>query len=643
MRNLKFAVPVGHQRVQVVDEAGSLFEGQLLPVGGDVGHHGGHRVLVELAGFLARLGGVGARHFHLFQPAAVKVQAIVLVSGQQFAAQFRGGRLVQQRQHVAQLVEVVGRLLREYALIFQYFAGQGFQRAQARPHRRIRLDVSAGILGRFPARAHLGHRLFGVEQGVVPQFGPRAQGGQQLLAGPGGGAHERRVARVARVRLRQAGQHVNPAVVHRAVPVGGLEGFETRPHLLQLGRVILVARLPGIPEDIQRRVAAQPGQQVEPARQRAGLCGRADLAVNEALKGGPVEREALAHQAEPLGLALTHVFAFTRLGDDKHAVDLRHRQRGEGRLKALQGSGVGKGPHLAARRLFQDAGILGEVEVVAFADQQGGGVVHPAPELLRLGVVGQQGGQQRRRARLTGFFYPQVHAPEPLHGPEIALQGVAAGVVPARNVLRVVLRHFTGREDARRGDALMGLDFGQFGLHDALHGCRNRRRRVAEAARHCEVRHRVQRVSLQRCALQCLPLLHRVVEQQTGHFRGRRYEGFTLQVAQHLVEHQVVDVQHAVGRHEGRLIGVTALLVGRVELSPTRRSNHEPVAAESRLLSGVQSGQLKVFVALEDRRVADLPEVDRQGVGRSLGVGQEATYGEQKPPDTDRSEAGHAV
>lgn len=88
-----------------------------------------------------------------------------------------------------------------------------------------------------------------------------------------------------------------------------------------------------------------------------------------------------------------YVFVFIWFGDDKYVVDLWYWQCGEGCLKVFQGSGVGKGFYLVVCCLFQDVGILGEVEVVVFVDQQGGGVVYLVLEFLCFGVVGQQGGQ----------------------------------------------------------------------------------------------------------------------------------------------------------------------------------------------------------------------------------------------------------
>ena len=104
-----------------------------------------------------------------------------------------------------------------------------------------------------------------------------------------------------------------------------------------------------------------------------------------------------------------------------------------------------------------DGAVLVEGQVIRFADDENGGVVNIPPQLpggapVSGGGAAQELGHQQGAPGFKVGVEPVGQAPVPHHGFEVALEFIAAGVVAARIVLRVILHQvfFTGAPPAPR-------------------------------------------------------------------------------------------------------------------------------------------------------------------------------------------------
>jgi len=128
---------------------------------------------------------------------------------------------------------------------------------------RIRLDVALGVL----ADGMSGHRLLRVQDRVVTKLGPAREAGLQLLAFPGGRAHD--LGRnFPSARAAGSGAHA-PAVVGPELPLGLRQLVQEPPSREEIARVAPLAELG--PELNHGLVAAQRRHHVEAPRHAAVL------------------------------------------------------------------------------------------------------------------------------------------------------------------------------------------------------------------------------------------------------------------------------------------------------------------------------------------------------------------------------------
>ncbi len=391
-------------------------------------------------------------------------------------------------------------------------------------------------------------------------------------------------------------------------------------------------------------LGAQGSHHVEPLGQHARIGHRADLAPREFVENVPVEHEPLAHKAE----ALRHLLLV--LPDvDPHGVDLGRRELtgslhegGEPRLVPNRGDGDVRAEHAIPQRA-----VLVEAKVVRLADDEDGGVVDPRPDVGRwlavdLGVA-QDIGDHQRHAGLVRLLQAHVDAAIPHHSAEVALELLAAGVVSARDVLGVVLAHARLVEALRRRHLVAGVAVRRAVLAEddaAAHApvCLDQRhltghqvgrlRRgdcvgVDERIGDGEIGDDAAGNLLQLSGLQFgVEMLGRL-ETCSGEGADIGLEVLPLQIAQHLVEQQVIDVIDRVGGDEHRDLPVARVLVELEELQPFGRRDDEAVLRQERALGVAPS---------ESVRVAQRRHIHRQGVplvrcrqdDGDLGVGGEA-------------------
>ena len=498
-----------------------------------------------------------------------------------------------------------------------------------------------GRLWRRPA-AHLCHGLLGVEDGVVLQFGPGTQRSVQVFVRPRLGLHEGRVLRPLRFQQRPEG--IEPGPVEVLGPRVQLQCRDFPAQLRHLLRVVKVGRFAHRVENGVGFLGTQRRHHVESLRQPALVVEFTYLTPGEFVEDVGVQDETLAHEAE----ALRHLLLI--LEDiDPHRVDLRGWELAGGLDEDgefhLVGDGRDRG--IGAEDGVPQRAVLVKAQIVRLADDKDGGIVDSRPDVsARLAIhddIAQDVGDEECHAGLVGSLQPHVDATVPHHGTEVTLKLLAAGVVAPGDVLGVVLTHTGLVEALRRGigvagvaglrailaedrtgaHTLMRLDQCQFTIHQVGHLRRCDGTGVDERFGHGEVSDDTARNVLQFSALQFgVESLGRLQTGSGEHLDIRR-KVLPLQVTQHLVEEQVVDVVDGIGGDEDGDFLVAGILVHLEELQPFGRRDDEAILRQERAPRVAERETLVVGQCRHVHRER-IAAIGRGQTDGDLGVGGEA-------------------
>ena len=268
------------------------------------------------------------------------------------------------------------------------------------------------------------------------QLGPASQEAAQIFRLPGGGLHVLGPALAA--GLCQRAQRVQPGGVQAGVPDRLVRLFHPGAHLFHLGIIVGVVGVALGVQDVQRCIGAQRRRYVQRVGQQtlAAVGALLHIAVNKILQNVGVQRIALPHKAEPGGAFVPVLPFINGNGVDGGGAQFLQRclQLLPGAVVAGQGSGAGAFP--VSR--FDQRQVVAAVGIVAGPGEETGHIVDALPVLpgaaVPQGQIHQHGAAGHIFVRLQ-----ERHPPVPHHSLEIAGQFLAAGVVAAGDVLRIVL------------------------------------------------------------------------------------------------------------------------------------------------------------------------------------------------------------
>ena len=233
---------------------------------------------------------------------------------------------------------------------------------------------------------------------------------------------------------------------------------------------------------------------------------------------------------------------------------------------------------------------LGYREVVGLSHEVVHELVHPLVGTLHGLVTVQLVSHHRCQLHLFGRIEAERHTLQPHHPPEIPLQLLAAGIVASRTEQAVGELHLLiladkVAEGILRLHDLCHLLLGLFALVRMADGLA-RQQFVGYAEIHgVMVRQLPQQ---RRFALHGLGV--HIDVHVVGEVYHQRIKGMLLQLAQHTVEIEVIELQEQIGRHKRGEVAVVVLLVDVEQLVVGSRDNGKAV-----------SGQL-----LAEQRVKDL-------------------------------------
>ena len=161
----------------------------------------------------------------------------------------------------------------------------------------------------------------------------------------------------------------------------------------------------------------------------------------------------------------------------------------------------------------------------------------------------------------------------------------------------------------------MCLNEFEFSSHLCHHARGNPSLWVSQFLGHCQIREYRQSVPLERGSSGCRHLLFCRTHQQRIQFFQGGVQFLPLEVTQHLVKHQMVNVQARICGDVHRNIGVPGFLVQLVELLGLGGRDYKAVLAQKVTL-GFSGGQDSVFVAghVEVFVISQLAQVYRKGV-----------------------------
>ena len=368
-------------------------------------------------------------------------------------------------------------------------------------------------------------------------------------------------------------------------------------------------------------IGTHGGEEIQAFGQAARLIHGAHVAPDHLSKDILIQGKALAHEAETLGNQ-----RLILLDPDPHRVDLRRRKGFGGLLETGKQAWVCKLTRIGilTEDLVRKRTIFDVTQVIRFANDEDGRLVDIFPQTDGRSPAGDRGRAQRLHQKQgpAGFEIIRLaegQAPVPHHRLEIHLQIFTQRVMAAWDVLGVIfdqahiLRQVGAIPDRRKSLGIGGVDESQLGV---CHGIRLGRGRVREAQQpvgHLKIGSVAQGGISQRSGFQRL-VLGRGGSQHTG---GEGLEiadevaGF--QVAQHLVENQVINVVNRVGGDEERHRLIAVLFIYLVELAVLprhRRSHGKAILHQQGALRIAQGDLVKPLHLVQIQRQAVAPALE---------------------------------
>ena len=337
---------------------------------------------------------------------------VVLLVGQRFSRQLLLADAQQEAHLLADALRGLLHLLGHHVVLIQQVGSVVEQLDGLLPERHVRLNIALhhGV-GRSAATTLGTHRLLGVEDGVVLQLGPRAEGGVQVLEVPAVADHE---VGHALFFLVDGLHRLHPLCGETLLPVDFAHALL---HLLQ-HRLEVLPLLALLYQDLLGGTHAHGGHEVETLRR--GALGGVSVVVNHLLQHLGIGLVSLRHQANLVVARALELRAYARLrvtyfvqgfGQVGHA-------RCAGQQLALQQSAL---PDLLLH--------LQNREVVGQSHHVGQQQVHHVVVLLGHLVLLQGVGYHHGLLHLVGILQAEGHRLQPHHAAEVALQRLVARVV----------------------------------------------------------------------------------------------------------------------------------------------------------------------------------------------------------------------
>ncbi len=286
--------------------------------------------------------------------------------------------------------------------------------------------------------------------------------------------------------------------------------------------IALIVRSALLLQDRKRRVAAERCRHIQRVRKHA-LFARAVPAytlIDQPLHHSRVDRKALSHESESrdhIVLALP----------DRDRVDLRHRKL-RCRIVELQKTIRISRQRVHRKRfpvyLLHDRHVLAHAQIVTRPRKERSHRVDGLPQAIRLRVVGERFRDQERAPVHILLLLREMDPPIPHHRPEIALELLVALVVPARDILRVILKL---RGDLRFRNTLRSTDPVKLVRHTISHITVHRNTVVEQPGTDREKRHIALCRTLPLTAPELL-ILRDTVVQHTSAQRGHAVREITF-------------------------------------------------------------------------------------------------------------------
>lgn len=149
------------------------------------------------------------------------------------------------------------------------------------------------------------------------------------------------------------------------------------------------------------------------------------------------------------------------------------------------------------KNLVREGAVFKIGQVISLADNKHGWFVDVTPKLHRRSAITCLGSPQSLNNQqsplgLEVIAQAEGQAAIPHHRPEVALESLAAGIVPARDILAVifnqlfVLGEVRPVPDWRNIRAGVGVDQGKLSIHKAFHWLWNRLRQAKKLSCHRE-------------------------------------------------------------------------------------------------------------------------------------------------------------